>query len=99
MQDESQASICQWAKEAFGAPNPIKASAIKLNEEVGECIHAVNASLSAKEIGEECADVFIVLAQIADAAGIDLQHYVNLKMAKNRARKWQKTPEGVFRHI
>lgn len=45
----------------------------------------------------EVADVAILLYGIAEVAGFDLHAAVDEKMAVNRARKWEQTPEG-WRH-
>lgn len=47
---------------------------------------------------EECADVFIVLAQVASCLGGSLQVAVDQKMGVNRRRTWSRTPGGRHQH-
>lgn len=50
-------------------------------------------------IESEIADVFILLVQLADTAGVNLAQVVEKKMLENAARKW-KSPDstGVIEH-
>lgn len=47
---------------------------------------------------EECADVFIILVQVASALGGSLQVAVDQKMGVNRRRTWSRTPGGRHQH-
>jgi hypothetical protein len=49
--------------------------------------------------GYECADVSIVLVQLASALGVDLQPHVNRKMCINRNRRWKKIDSGRYQHV
>lgn len=50
--------------------------------------------------GEEMADCFILLMNLAEMHGHDLMTEAQKKMDKNRARKWGKPDErGVCHHV
>lgn len=49
--------------------------------------------------GKECADVLVVLYQVAAALGADLHAEVDAKMQVNRARTWSKTEDGRYQHV
>jgi len=48
--------------------------------------------------GKECADVLVILFQVAERCGIDLRASTNEKMRVNRARTWKLTLGGRFQH-
>lgn len=48
--------------------------------------------------GKECADVQVILFQVAERCGIDLQSSTDAKMAVNRGRTWKLTAGGRFQH-
>lgn len=48
---------------------------------------------------DECADVHIVLTQVASILGGDLQDRVDAKMKINRARTWKKVEGGRHQHV
>ncbi|MGW4411575.1 MazG nucleotide pyrophosphohydrolase domain-containing protein [Nonomuraea sp. NPDC004702] len=47
-------------------------------------------------LGEELADVLLFLASIAEMTGIDLDSAVEVKMAKNEARRYERDPHGIL---
>ncbi|GIL40731.1 nucleotide pyrophosphohydrolase [Roseiterribacter gracilis] len=96
---ESEASIQQWARDAFGpAPNPSRIAA-RANEEMAELLMAVNGdALVPAEIASECADIVIMMCRMADRLGFDLGHAVDEKMRINRARRWV-VEDGVGKHV
>jgi len=50
--------------------------------------------------GEEMADCFILLLNLAEMAGVDLMSEARRKMEINRNRKWGKPDsEGVCHHV
>lgn len=48
--------------------------------------------------GKECADVQVILLQVAERCGIDLQSATDAKMAVNRDRTWKLTAGGRYQH-
>lgn len=64
-----------------------------LTAEVGEAFTAWRKGLP--DFGEELADVFLYVAALAEMNGIDLQEEVELKLAKNKARIYQRDARGV----
>jgi NTP pyrophosphatase (non-canonical NTP hydrolase) len=53
-----------------------------------------------KNLGEELADVYILLCAVAGLTEIDLNLYVRDKMGVNKNRKWGKPDnDGVVEHI
>lgn len=98
MQDD----VFGWAKKTFGIDNsPESASAVckKLAEEVAELSEKIHSGLNDDEVLEEAADCEIVLLQVFGLYRGDVLNEVMKKMEKNKGRKWQKTSEGVFRHV
>lgn len=61
-------------------------TAIKLTEEVSELMHAMYTD--GKNVGEECADVLILLLDIAYLNGVDISEAFRQKMGINRNRTW-----------
>lgn len=94
-----QEQITQWAKDTFGPQDPAVIAA-RMNNEVAELITGL---LSAPDNVEhnlaECADVYIMLVQIVENLGGDLQKEVATKMAINQQRKWTKTASGKVQHV
>lgn len=68
---------------------------IKLTEEVSELMHAIHTGDG--NIGEECADVLILLLDVAYLNNIDLRHEFLTKMAKNYQRQWNRK-NGALKH-
>lgn len=108
-----QASIAQWGRETFGngnAPPPADAIAARMNVEVAELLNGLAAirftapgsqdrAELIQELGTECADVGIMLVQVADALGVDLESAMAAKMEINRARSWGRTASGKVQHV
>lgn len=97
MMEESQVSIVDWARATFGKPGNYQDLALRCEEEFNELMSAVFSDDTEAAL-EECADVYIVLCQVAEALGHSLQEAVDSKMATNRARKWKVTGEGTGQH-
>jgi NTP pyrophosphatase (non-canonical NTP hydrolase) len=82
--------------------DPVKLCVL-LTEEVGELASEIKRTWSAnyddtttEKLSEECADVFVVLAAIANAFGINLENAIRDKFfAKDAGRLWatQGSPE------
>jgi len=98
MPDETQEGIYTWQMTTFGqAPNVMR-TATRANEEMAELLTHL-ALNDVKKVGEEIADVYIVLCGLAGRLAINIQHEINKKMAINRARKWTITDQGHGYHI
>lgn len=69
---------------------------IKLTEEVSELMHAIYTD-DGQNVAEECADVLILLVDIAHLNSVDLAEAFSHKMAKNRDRVWTKK-NGALKH-
>lgn len=87
-----QREVSEWAQATFPGQTP--ASKLKhLCEEFEELKRDPTD-------GEEMADCFILLLNLAEMNGHDLMHEARQKLAKNRARKWGEPDEfGVCHHI
>lgn len=69
-------------------------TAIKLVEEVSELLHAIHHD---GDVGQEIADVLILLLDIADLHRVDTVKEFNKKMLINRCRVWQEH-QGTLKH-
>lgn len=69
-------------------------TSIKLSEEASELTHAL---YTGGDVGQECADILILLLDIAHLKGIDLEHEFFVKMVENRDRVWNKE-KGCLKH-
>jgi hypothetical protein len=94
---ETQKSISAWCDSTFGPAKPL---VIARRAEVGlaELVNAIRDCKSRPEIVEEAADVAIILRRLCNELGYDLDHAVDLKMAKNRSREWNVDGNGDGRH-
>lgn len=102
---ETQSSISTWGKETFGVGPGYNVLGIltRMNVEVAELLsfasHFDTLTLEEKtKLGEEMADVLVVLYQGAEAAGVDLLKEVDDKMHVNRNRTWKRTASGRHQH-
>lgn len=95
---ETQQSIALWAEETFGPVSNLKALVDRASLEVAELSEAVHLGNSA-EIGQEAADIVILLYRLLELNGMDLQTEVDAKMATNRARRWVAKGDGTGRHF
>ena len=89
---EWQLSIGQWADSVF--PERTTASALlKLYSELGEYIRDPSN-------GEELADILIMMIDLANLNGIDIQEAMWAKHQKNINRKWKVCPVmGTMSHV
>ena len=105
---ETQESITRWADDTFGPKHPAEVAA-RMNVEVAELVAGL-ATVAAvpvadmdpelvQELQKECADVFIMLAQVAEKLNVDLQTVVDFKMGVNRNRAWGRSPTGKMQHV
>lgn len=105
---ETQETISAWGRKTFGEPDALAIGA-RMNCEVAELLVALRnvrdtdqgpeAILCREEAVKECGDVYIMLVQVADALGADLQAVVEAKMMVNRDRSWGKTASGKVQHV
>lgn len=101
---ETQKSITDWGIKTFGYPSSPRAIIDRMFMEIDELKYlVVNMSLTNKEqyedVADECADIYIVMCQVMNTIGYDLQSCVNHKMTINRARKWKLNQDGTGQHI
>lgn len=68
---------------------------IKMTEEVSELAHALYSGEGS--IAEECADILILLVDVAHMNGVDLRAAFTEKMERNRRRSWCKK-NGALKH-
>lgn len=99
---ETQATIREWGLKTFGkARGPLLIS--RMLDEVTEMLDVALSARRAKsrqeKIGEEAADILIMLFQVCSAYNVDLLAAVDEKMFKNRQRSWTVTKKGVGRHV
>lgn len=101
-----QQTISQWGRETFGEPDA-RAVATRMNCEVAELLVALNhippAGLDRAEalkvIGLECADIQIMLVQVADALDLNLEELTREKFEVNKGRSWATGPNGKVQHV
>ena len=93
-----QVSIGQWAAATF--PHHTADSIFAhLEEEVSELKDALGAN-DPDKIGENVADVLILLVTLAEFLDIPSKDAVIAKMAINRKRTWDYDPTtGYHRHV
>ena len=92
---ETQSTIGQWGRETLG---PITDYEVACKRIAVECLEAADAARTGQPIGPELADIAIIVMNIAEQAGIDLQTEIDAKMAINRARTWVKDGRGNGQH-
>jgi NTP pyrophosphatase (non-canonical NTP hydrolase) len=102
---ENQYTITEWANSTFGETKDFKLLFNRMYEELEELKELVDYTETddlmsySEKLAEELADVFIVGVQLFSFLQSDLITEVNIKMHKNRARKWQTSGDGVGQHI
>lgn len=78
----------------FNQRDPMN-TCIKLTEEVSELMHAIHTGDG--NAAEECADVLILLLDVAALTGADIANAFNAKMLINKGRTW-KLKNGALKH-
>lgn len=97
--DDIQADIGTWANLTFPKSTP-ETWAKHLMKEASELYSAIKTGEGDKALGEECADVAILLCAIAHRSGISLAEAIHSKMEVNKSRTWgEPDAEGVVEHI
>ena len=107
---EDQSSITQWGLETFGPTHP-GAIAERMGKEVNELLTLFREKVRDGEVDQlnqellqklhlECADVAIMLLQIAELLDVDINTVIDYKMKINRGRRWAYDPNmGETRHV
>lgn len=96
---ETQYQITEWALNTFGT-QPTVAIAARMNNEVSELLTGLTHEPdNTVELLAECADIYIMLAQVATSLGGDLAEEVAKKMVINAERTWTKTASGKVQHV
>lgn len=96
--DEAAHTVHTWANDAFPGRVP-EASLMKLvMEEIPELLqHRKEKGL--EKIGEELADCFILLLDLAEIWKVDVPNALRLKMTTNAARTWElDRATGFYNH-
>ena len=95
---ETMQSIIDWQNETFGPSRNHMRTVTRANEEMAELLTAVSLG-NLYKVGEEIADIFLVLCGIAGPLNINIFDEIDAKMAVNRERKWTITDEGHGYHV
>ena len=98
---ESQDTIADWARQAFGPAPSVMRVATRANEEMAELLRHAASNQRSDTIIEEAADVMIVLYRLAYILDLDLdlEVAVDAKMAVNRKREWKPDGTGHGYHV
>lgn len=102
--EEDQNSISEWAESTFGDITGPRAIT-RTNKEMAELLTIISMPVPAirkpfiDKIRDECADILIILFQVANVYRFDLMLAVDEKMKINRARKWKLDGTGCGQHI
>ena len=95
---ETMQSIFDWQISVFGPSKNHMRTVTRANEEMAELLTAVSLN-DLDKVGEEIADIFLVLCGIAAPLNIDIFEEIDKKMAINRARTWRISDEGHGYHV
>ena len=99
--DLMQSDIGIWGRKTFDHDErDVQAIFCHLVKEAKELHKAIESGTSADEIGEECADIFILMCSIAYLTGFSLKGEVVKKMRVNKSRAWgEPDKDGVIEHV
>lgn len=106
---ETQKTITAWGDQTFGPTHPA-AIARRMRHEVNELLEAFALVgdtpvdrlplPTLRALREECADIYVMLAQVAEKLGADVAVEATFKMRVNRGRRWARDPvSGTVRHV
>lgn len=106
--DELYHDVAEWQKEtfkgadAYGAAEHLRREASEVHQLLwhSDAHNLIRRPVvDVLDLGEEMADVFFMLVQLATTAKIDLPCFVQAKLEKNKRRTW-KAPDsrGVVEH-
>lgn len=109
---ETAETLEAWALETFGEAPSFSRIAARANVEMAELLRAAAVldecaaepegpamDTLRRAVGEECADVALILARVAAKAGVDLFAEMDRKMAVNRRRVWKQDGAGTGFHV
>lgn len=94
---ETSLSVRLWADETFGELSDMSVLLRRARMEFDELEEAVRTGQPCR-VGEEAADVVILLHRLAALHGRELSDEVDAKMAVNRSRTWRTDGLGTGRH-
>lgn len=88
--------VVSWVRDYLpdAVRDPVN-TAIKLSEEAAELIHSLYTGDGSA--AEECADILVLLVDVAYLRKFDLAAAFHAKMRINRKRKWNKV-KGALKH-
>ena len=89
------AEVDDWIGKLLPKRDPFDTT-IKMVDECSELLHAQHHAKG--DIAGECADILILLLDVAFLNGVDLQSAFEEKMEINRNRKWDKK-QGTLKHV
>lgn len=99
---ETQSTISEWGRRTFGKPRKEKIIA-RLNQEMSELVTVGLSGRREKgkreKVGEELADLYTLMCQVATEYNLDLHAAVDEKMRINRTRLWERGADGMFQHV
>jgi NTP pyrophosphatase (non-canonical NTP hydrolase) len=90
-----QDSIWKWANETF-PDRKDSAMFLKIYQEVSELIDAED---DPEKVGDECADLIIMIFDYAKRKNVNIGSAINKKMEINKRRSWTKTAMGNYQHV
>lgn len=93
----TQSQIAQWARETF--PDATIHNIIDKYTDEADELYTILYGEDEYAIADELADVAILLYQIADRCGVDLDMAVAGKFDANRARTWTRLADGTYQHV
>lgn len=90
--------VAEWIRPLLpdAERDPVN-TCIKLSEEAAELMHALYTSENKDSVAEECADIMVLLLDIAFLTEVNLAEAFKLKMTINRGRVWNKE-KGCLKH-
>ena len=81
--------MCEWFDRVI--PHSVEDDVTKFREESAEFL--------ANPSAEEAADALGCLVHFCHLKGLDLKAAVRAKFEKNKARKWERQPDGTWHHV
>lgn len=97
--------VAELLADLGGVVDPLLDDLLRCNNALAEAISNRANALEREGLlpdrtpnGKECADVQIILFQVAERCGLKLTEETDRKMAVNRARTWRLLPTGRFQH-
>jgi NTP pyrophosphatase (non-canonical NTP hydrolase) len=95
----AQRAIHKWANETFPGRDPVASLTKLVMEEIPELLQHKKQH-GTDHIGEELADCFILLLDLAAIWNVDLPVAIRNKMYKNASRQWAKDhATGLYNHV